>query len=251
MRIAKIYRTNSKRDKLVHIANYIQNTHKQGVVFCFSKEECEKVVTELKNCAIDAVGYYRSSKGSDSRSKNNDYDVLDEAFIGNELKTLVVPIAYKVDLSHVINRIEYILYYDRPAFMSDYIAYYDHIYMNRQAGDCFIYLVNDQVKEEYDDYFLEKAANVEMVKKIFGIYQDRCESLSEKDISKKLGCGVGKVRYSHRYLVDKGILENEYPLSTKYIMTSNYMQFDKEDIEKEYRNLEEEYLKMLKYCWQS
>lgn len=252
MRMAKIFKTQSKQNKLACIANYCQSTTKQGLIFCFSKEECEKMIGFLKGSGIKVAGYYRSSKGYDSRKQKNNYDAIDTAFLEGNITALVVPIAYKVDLSRVSHRIYFLLYSDRPAFMSDYQYYYDLIYMNnREFGDCSIYLVNDQIKEDYDDYFLEKAATYEMVQKIYEIYKSSNKALSEIDISNKLGCGVGKVRYSHHYLINSGVIVNDITNSTKYVLALRKTSFDKEEIESELRKLEEEYLKMIKYCWQT
>ena len=247
--MAKIFRTRSDEEKLACIAKYCSDSLKQGIIFCFSKEKCEKLVSFLKNTGVNAALYYRSSRGADSRNQRKENDVLDTEFHEGKIKTLVVPMSYRVELGQCINYIDYILYYDRPTFMSDYISYYDEIYMNRQAGDCFVFLINGQVREEYDDYFLGKAANAEMVETIYKIYRSSRASMSEKDIAQKMGCGVGKVRYSHRYLIDKGLLIKEYPGGTKFKAVQGMVFFDREDIETEYRKLEDEYRKMLDYCW--
>lgn len=249
MRIAKIFRTLSNGEKLSNIANYCMESCKQGVIFCFSKEEGEMLVSALKIVGVKAALYYKSSKGSDSKSQIRDNDSIVNEYQTGEIGTLVVPMSYKVDLSQFASHIDYLLYYDRPTLMSDYISYYDEIYSNRQPGDCFMFLVNGQIKEEYDEYFLGKSANTEMVKAIYNTYKDSTESLSEVDIAKRLGCGVGDVRYSHRYLIDKGILASTCLGSTKFKLVQLIEDFDRDDIEKEYKYLEQEYQKMLHYCW--
>lgn len=249
MRIARIFRAQSNEDKLACITRYCMDSVKQGIIFCFSKEECERIVANLKSIGVEAALYYRSSKGSNSKNQKNDSDILDTEFLNGEIKTLVVPMFYKVDLGRCISCIDYILYYNRPTFMKDYIGYYDEIYINRRPGDCFMFLVNGQIKEEYDEYFLSKAAKTEMVEIIYNVCKSSKESMSEKDIAKKLGCDIGRVRYSFRYLIDKGILINEYPGSTKFKLVQGTVHFDSEDIEAGYRQLQYEYQKMLNYCW--
>lgn len=249
MGIARIFRTKSNEDKLAYITRYCIHSIKQGIIFCFSKDECEKVVANLKNSGVEAAFYYRSSKGHNSKKQKNNSDILDTEFLNGRVKTLVAPISYKVDLGRCISHIDYILYYNRPAFMSDYIKYYNEIYMNRQPGDCFLFLVNGQIKEDYDDYFLSKAASTKMVEAIYNMCKSNGVSMSEKDIADKLGCSVGKVRYSHRYLIDKGILIPEYIGSTKFKLVQSAVLLDSEDIEEVYRQLQYEYQKMLSYCW--
>lgn len=249
MRIAKIFKTQSNDEKLAYITKYCLDSLNQGVIFCFSKEECERVAANLKSIGVEAVPYCRSSRGSDSKAQKNNSDFLDTEFLNGRIKALVVPMSFKVDLGRCIGHIDYILYYDRPAFMRDYIRYYDEIYWNRQPGDCFVFLVNGQIKEEYDDYFLSKAANPEMVEIIYNLCKSSTAPMSEKDIAIKLECSVSRVRYSFRYLIDKGILINKYPGSTKFKPIQGTVHFDSEDIEEGYRQLQDEYQSMLRYCW--
>lgn len=250
MRMARIYKVNSQEEKIDFVADYCRKANKQGIVFAFSEDDCKSLVARLSTLGISADTYTSGIRSHNNRSQVLEASNHAEKFLNGELKVLVTPLKYAVDIQKIAPSIQYILYYDRPTFMSDYIKYYDEIYALREEGDCAVVLVNGVISEGYDSYFLEKAPSYEMVIRIANFYMNNRSPLSEVDIAKAFNLGISDIRYSHRFMIDRGMLVKAYPDGAKYHLVCSNIDERCKGIEQDRIRLGEEYQKMLQYCWQ-
>lgn len=195
----------TREERLAWLAYYLLEDDKlkdkQGIIYCLTRKDCEKVATFLREQGVSAQSYY-SGLGEDSEGNLIDQQRI-KSFDEGETKILVSTI--KLGMGYDKKDIRFVIHYQLP---QNLISYYQQIgRAGRDGKKAYAILLHGCEDEEIIDSFIKGAQS------------------SPELLGKILELSTNGIKLSE-LLLELNIKKASLEKALKYLMVHNYLYKD-------------------------
>ena len=164
-------------DDIHRYAWIIENINKlpgSGIIYCITKQDCERLSQFLNENGIKAMSYYSDS------SKDEENAIAEKLFLNNEIKVLVATI--KLGMGYDKGDIGFVIHYQMP---SNVVNYYQQIgRAGRNIDIAYTFLMIGEEDIAIQNYFINTAFPTEKEFKMVVNCIGGADGLKEKEILK-------------------------------------------------------------------
>ncbi len=166
-------------DDIHRYAWIIENINKlpgSGIIYCITKQDCERLSQFLNENGIKAMSYYSDS------SKDEENAIAEKLFLNNEIKVLVATI--KLGMGYDKGDIGFVIHYQMP---SNVVNYYQQIgRAGRNIDIAYTFLMIGEEDIAIQNYFINTAFPTEKEFKMVVNCIGGADGLKEKEILKNI-----------------------------------------------------------------
>lgn len=214
----------SKEERLAFLASVLSSDERifkeQGIIYCLTTKECDKVSLFLQENDISAKSYHSKL------DKETAQQVLEE-FENGTLKVLVSTI--KLGMGYDKSSIRFVIHMQLP---KDIISYYQQIGRAGRDGKLsYVILLHGYEDEEILDYFISAA---QCKPELLEIIVNECkEGLKIKELLSKININQSKLEEAIKYLMVHEYLYKE----DSYYRTNLSKNLNCEDVRRKQKNI--------------
>ena len=215
----------NQSERLAWLVENLPKLPGSGIVYCLTRPDTERVAGWLKRKGFSAEAYHA---GDDD---DLDRPALEQAFLNNEIKTLVATVALGMGFDKP--DIGYVIHFQRPGSV---VAYYQQVGRAGRAVDrAYGILLSGAEDDEIQDYFIESAfPSVEIMQQILAALANaNSEGLTLHEILAQVNVSHSVLEKALKLLEVDGAVGVVYEKSrTVYFRTPNPWRPDIERIER-------------------
>lgn len=193
----QVIKLRDQSQRLAWLAKTIPLIEGNGIVYCLTKRDTEKVSEWLQLNGINAKSY---TSETENRSE------IEEAFMQNKIKCLVATVA--LGMGYDKPDIGFVIHYQRPG---NIVSYYQQIgRAGRQIENAYAILLSGAEDDDIQDYFINHAfpTDNEMINVVEAL-ENADGGLKRKDLLQVLNITDGRLSNCLKYLTVENIIENE------------------------------------------
>lgn len=216
----QVIRLANQSERLAWLVENLPKFPGSGIVYCLTVPDTERVAGWLKRKGFSAEAYHAESP---------DRPALEQAFLNNEIKTLVATVALGMGFDKP--DIGYVIHFQRPGSV---IAYYQQVgRAGRAVERAYGILLSGAEDDEIQDYFIESAfPSVQTMQQILAALE-RSKGLSVNEILAQVNVSRSMLDKALKLLEVDGAIANAYEdRRTVYFRTPNPWRPDIERIER-------------------
>lgn len=213
----------NQSERLAWLVENLPKLPGSGIVYCLTRPDTERVAGWLKRKGFSAEAYHA---GDDD---DLDRPALEQAFLNNEIKTLVATVALGMGFDKP--DIGYVVHFQRPGSV---VAYYQQVGRAGRAVDrAYGILLSGAEDDEIQDYFIESAfPSVEIMQQILAVLANS-EGLTVNEILAQVNVSRSVLEKALKLLEVDGAIGVVFEKSrTVYFRTPNPWWPDVERIER-------------------
>lgn len=225
----------NQSERLAWLVENLPKLPGSGIIYCLTVPDTERVAGWLKGKGFSVAAYHAESP---------DRPALEQAFLNNEIKTLVATVALGMGFDKP--DIGYVIHFQRPGSV---IAYYQQVGRAGRAVDrAYGILLSGAEDDEIQDYFIESAfPDVEIMQQIL-MTLERSTGLSANEILGQVNISPTMLEKALKLLEIDGAVATAFEKRRiVYYRTPNPWQADIERIERVTRLRREEQAQMQAY----
>lgn len=193
----QIIKLRDQAQRLAWLSDNIPQIGGNGIVYCLTKRDTERVAGWLQANNINAVAY---TSETENRSE------IEKAFMKNQIKCLVATVA--LGMGYDKPDIGFVIHYQRPG---NIVSYYQQIgRAGRQINRAYAILLSGAEDDDIQEYFINRAfpTENEMVEIVNQLENADC-GLKKKDLLHRLNMSNGRLDSCLKYLTVENVIEKE------------------------------------------
>lgn len=130
--VIKIREKKNDKDALEKMIDQINRNYKQksGIIYCYSRKNCEKITEQLKDHGIN-VEYYHAGMSKGNR------EIIQEEWIQNKIKIIVATIAFGMGIDKP--DVRFIMHINMPTSLEGYYQEIGRAGRDGKISDCIVY----------------------------------------------------------------------------------------------------------------
>jgi bloom syndrome protein len=147
--VIKIREKKNDKDALEKMIDQINRNYKQksGIIYCYSRKNCEKITAKLKDHGIN-VEYYHAGMSKGNR------EIIQEEWIKNKIKIIVATIAFGMGIDKP--DVRFIMHINMPTSLEGYYQEIGRAGRDGKISDCVVYY-NTQDRVIYEKMLKKEA----------------------------------------------------------------------------------------------
>jgi ATP-dependent DNA helicase RecQ len=202
----QVIKLRDQSQRLAWLAENIPQMPGNGIVYCLTVRDTERVAEWLRQNNIDAVAY---------TGKSENRIEIENAFMQNEIKCLVATVA--LGMGYDKPDIGFVIHYQRPG---NIVSYYQQIgRAGRQLDTAYAILLSGKEDDDIQEYFIRTAfpTEREMVDIVDAI-ENADDGISKNDIMAKIDISWTRLKNCLKYLMVENVIER---VGIRYYRTTN------------------------------
>lgn len=208
----QVIKLKDQSERLAWLYENINNIPGSGIIYCLTKDDCNKVSRWLRSKGIDALGYH-TSLASDSIEQKRLEEQREDMLMNNQIKVLVSTI--KIGMGYDKPDLGFVIHFQRPGSL---VAYYQQIgRAGRKLETAYTVLLNGKEDDEIQEYFIESSfpSQGEM-QKVLNVVENAYLGVNKNEIYKILNMKNGRIDNCLKMLeIDMAVTKN----NNKYTRT--------------------------------
>ena len=200
----QVIKLNDQAERLAWIYENINKLPGSGIIYCLTKNDCNRVAQWLRYKGIGAYEYH-TSLGSTQKQLEEERENL---LMNNQVKALVATI--KMGMGFDKPDLGFVIHYQRPGSL---VAYYQQIgRAGRKLDIAYTILLNGKEDDEIQQYFIDSAfPSYEEMGKVLGIIEESDFGVTKGKITKSINMSAGRIENCLKMLeIETAIYKDGY-----------------------------------------
>ncbi len=208
----QVIKLENQSERLAWLYENINNIPGSGIIYCLTKNDCNRVSQWLKNKGIEALEYHTSLDfGPNQKILEEERENM---LMNNEIKVLVATI--KMGMGYDKPDLGFVIHYQRPGSL---VAYYQQIgRAGRKLDTAYTVLLNGVEDDEIQEYFIKSAFPTDKeIQEVLNVIEDSNFGVNKSEIYKTLNMSTGRIDNCLKMLeIDRVITKekNKYTRTT-------------------------------------
>lgn len=210
----QVIKLKDQSERLAWLYENINRLPGSGIIYCLTKNDCNKVARWLRSKGINALEYH-TSLSDDSKEKKELEVKRENMLMNNEVKALVSTI--KIGMGYDKPDLGFVIHFQRPGSL---VSYYQQIgRAGRKLDTAYAILLNGKEDDEIQEYFIESSfPSQEEMEKVLNVVESSDNGINKNELYKRLNMKNSRIDNCLKMLeVDMAIIRNGY----KYFRTTN------------------------------
>lgn len=203
----QVIKLKDQSERLAWLYENIENIPGSGIIYCLTKNDCNRVTSWLRSKNINALEYH-TSLSSDSKEQRILEEQRENMLMNNSIKVLVSTI--KIGMGFDKPDLGFVIHYQRPGSI---VAYYQQIgRAGRKLDTAYTILLNGKEDDEIQEYFISSAfPSQEEMEEVLDVISNSHLGLKKNEIYKSLNIRSGRIDNCLKMLeIDMAITRNKY-----------------------------------------
>lgn len=185
----QVIKLKDQSERLAWLYENINNIPGSGIIYCLTKDDCNKVSRWLRSKDVNALEYH-TSLASDSIVQKRLEEQREDMLMNNQIKVLVSTI--KIGMGYDKPDLGFVIHFQRPGSL---VAYYQQIgRAGRKLDTAYTILLNGREDDEIQEYFIDSSfpSQGEM-EKVLNVVENAYLGVSKNEIYKALNMKNGRI----------------------------------------------------------
>lgn len=200
----QVIKLKDQSERLAWIYENINKMPGSGIIYCLTKNDCNRVAQWLQSKRIDVLAYHTSL------GMGNDQKIIEEQrenmLMNNKVKALVATI--KIGMGYDKPDLGFVIHYQRPGSL---VAYYQQIgRAGRKLDTAYTVLLNGKEDDEIQEYFIDMAfPTQDEIYKILSVIEDSHFGITAGQIAKNVNMSTGRISKCLKMLEIERVITKE------------------------------------------
>ena len=199
----QVIKLDDQGERLAWLYENINKMPGSGIIYCLTKNDCNKVAKWLRKKGINALEYHTSLSTEGTTQKDAE-ERRENMLMRNEVKALVATV--KLGMGYDKPDLGFVIHYQRPGSL---VAYYQQIgRAGRKLDKAYTILLNGKEDDEIQEYFIESAFPTEQqMKEVLRVIENSSFGVKKNYIYKALNMSMGRIENCLKMLgIDNAII---------------------------------------------
>lgn len=184
----QVIKLENQSERLAWLYENINKIPGSGIIYCLTKNDCNRVAQWLKGKGIEALEYHTSlDSGTNQKILEEERENM---LMNNEIKVLVATI--KMGMGYDKPDLGFVIHYQRPGSL---VAYYQQIgRAGRKLDTAYTVLLNGVEDDEIQEYFIKSAFPTDKeIQEVLNVIEDSNFGVNKSEIYKTLNMSTGRI----------------------------------------------------------
>lgn len=185
----QIIKLEDQSERLAWLYENINNMSGSGIIYCMTKNDCNKVSKWLRSKGINALEYHTSLSNDHIEQKKLE-EQREDMLMNNKIKVLVSTI--KIGMGYDKPDLGFVIHFQRPGSL---VAYYQQIgRAGRKLDTAYTVLLSGKEDDEIQEYFIKNAfPSQEEMTTVLNVVENADLGVSKNQIYKTLNMKSGRI----------------------------------------------------------
>lgn len=210
----QVVKLNDQAERLAWLYENINKMPGSGIIYCLTKNDCNKVASYLRYKGINALEYH-TMLSADSGENSKLANEREQLLMNNQVKALVATV--KLGMGYDKPDLGFVIHFQRPGSI---ISYYQQIgRAGRKLDEAYVVLLNGKEDDNIQEFFINSTfPSIEEVQKVLKVIEEAPQGVTKGYLLTKLNMRQGRIDDSLKMLDLAMAIRHD---NRKYVRTPN------------------------------